>query len=258
VAYLLVPPAVIVMFVVTFARRLRSIPTPQLLVGLMCAAGFAVFAYLQFGYTSVPRDVLLLLDSMGRNLFTLAVILAELCRSSQSSVWLDGCRPWSCCRPLCYEVYPQCCLRWLRRAALGGVPSSQRSTEVHGRERPRRSDLRVASGTAVPSHRWSLLVLTVAPSPVHRRSVVWPTRPTRRRRTRQLSWQRSLLIDWYQVSAELPSFVGNATYRGEQLLMWWPTTRAACSQKRWASITAVSTRFEQPRVITTQDAAMLA
>ena len=32
----------------------------------------------------------------------------------------------------------------------------------------------------------------------------------------------AVLIDWYQVSADLPSFVGNATYRGEQLLMWFP------------------------------------
>ena len=33
-AYLLVPPSVIVAFWVTFARRLRAVPTPQLFVGL--------------------------------------------------------------------------------------------------------------------------------------------------------------------------------------------------------------------------------
>jgi hypothetical protein len=30
------------------------------------------------------------------------------------------------------------------------------------------------------------------------------------------------LIDWYVVSADLPSFVSNPAYNGEQLLMWLP------------------------------------
>src|SRR3984957_8811590 len=37
VAYLLVPPAIVVVGLVAFGRRLKSIPTPQLFVGLACA-----------------------------------------------------------------------------------------------------------------------------------------------------------------------------------------------------------------------------
>jgi hypothetical protein len=74
-----------------------------------------------------------------------------------------------------------------------------------------------------------------------------------------LGGSASLLIDWYQVSAELPSFVGNATYRGEQLLMWWPydpsgvlTETVGIYHGRFNSLPS------NPGVITTQDAAMLA
>jgi hypothetical protein len=47
-SYLLVLPAVVIAWGVTFARRLPDIPTPQLLVGAACGAQVAVAAYLQF------------------------------------------------------------------------------------------------------------------------------------------------------------------------------------------------------------------
>jgi chromate transport protein ChrA len=267
VAYLLVPPAVIVMFVVTFARRLRSIPTPQLLVGLMCAAGFAVFAYLQFGYHVESLEMYYFSSTLwGVICLTLAVILAELCRSSAKqrvARWLPALVLVAV--PLCYEVYPHVpAFGWLPTgAALGGVAVVFSAVlRFTGRERPRRSDLRVASGTAVAvvAIAGSLLVLTVAPSPVHPplsglAHAADPAAPY----STALGGSASLLIDWYQVSAELPSFVGNATYRGEQLLMWWPydpsgvlTETVGIYHGRFNSLPS------NPGVITTQDAAMLA
>ncbi len=82
VAYLLVPPSVIVTFAVTFARKLRAVPTPQLFVGLVCAAQFAVFAYLQFGYHVESLEMYYFSSTLwGVTCLALAVILAELCRS---------------------------------------------------------------------------------------------------------------------------------------------------------------------------------
>ena len=81
VAYLLVPPAVIVMFAVTFAHKLRAIATPQLYVGLVCAAQFAAFCYLQFGYHVETLEMYYFSSTLwGVICLALAVVLGELCR----------------------------------------------------------------------------------------------------------------------------------------------------------------------------------
>jgi hypothetical protein len=69
----------------------------------------------------------------------------------------------------------------------------------------------------------SLLVLTVAPAPPHAplAGIAIAGDPPPAYAT-ALGGKEGPLIDWYQISTELPSFVGNATYRGEQLLMWYP------------------------------------
>jgi hypothetical protein len=69
----------------------------------------------------------------------------------------------------------------------------------------------------------SLLILTVAPREPHAR-----LSGTARAGDPVPSYAGALggnggrLIDWYQLSTELPSFVGNPTYKGEQLMMWYP------------------------------------
>ncbi len=46
--YLLVPPAVIGAWLVTFVRSPRAIPRPQLLIGIVCILQTAVFSFMQF------------------------------------------------------------------------------------------------------------------------------------------------------------------------------------------------------------------
>jgi hypothetical protein len=106
----------------------------------------------------------------------------------------------------------------------------------------------------------SLLVLTVTPSPVHPplSDVARAADPAAAYST-ALGGNASLLIDWYDVTASIPSFVGNATYRGEQLLMWFPydpsgvlTEPVGIYHGRFNSLPS------NPGVLTTPDVEMLA
>jgi len=269
VAYLLVPPSVIVTFAVTFARKLRAVPTPQLFVGLVCAAQFAVFAYLQFGYHVESLEMYYFSSTLwGVTCLALAVILAELCRSPSTrrlARWLPALVLVAL--PLAYEADPHVpAFGWLPTgAALAAVPvvfSAGLRLAKRGRaERSAsRGGLSFAVATTVVAVAGSLLVLTVAPSPVHPplsglAHAADPAAPY----STALGGSASLLIDWYQVSADLPSFVGNATYRGEQLLMWFPYDPSGVLTE---SVGIYHGRFDSlpsnPGVLTAPDAAMLA
>jgi hypothetical protein len=66
------------------------------------------------------------------------------------------------------------------------------------------------------------LVVTVAPQVAHRPlpNVSLGDKPTAY--AGALGGSDTELVDEYQVTSELPGFVGHAAYPGEQLLMWWP------------------------------------
>jgi hypothetical protein len=268
-AYLLVPPSVIAAFWVTFARRLRAVSTPQLFVGLACAAQFAVFVYLQFGYHVESLEMYYFSSTLwGVICLTLAVVLAELCRP----LWARPLARWLPAGllvviALAYEVDPHPpAFGWLPAgAALAAVPVVFSGiARFHNRARAPRpasgfwSVLGVA--TTVVAVTGSLLVLTVAPSPVHAplQGMARAADPAAPYST-ALGGGASRLIDWYRVSADLPSFVGNATYRGEQLLMWFPydpsgvlTEPVGMYHGRFNSLPS------NPGVLTVPDVAMLA
>jgi hypothetical protein len=66
------------------------------------------------------------------------------------------------------------------------------------------------------------LVLTVAPSPLHHTlpNVSHNDLPTYYQKA--LGRSGSRYVDIYRIGSEIHPFVGNATYRGEQLMMWNP------------------------------------
>ena len=197
-AYLLVPPSVIVMLAVTFARKLRAVPTPQLFVGasVRCPGCRLRLPAVRLP-RRVPRDVLLLLDAVGRDLPGFGCCS---CRGSvghcRHAALHAGCLPWQClpflsrtrrartCRPSGGfrpgRFWPSCRLWPATALRIGGRVRPERSLRGMGR-----GFAVVATVVAVAG---SLLVLTGRAESVRTRPLpVWPTRPTRRPRTRLLS-----------------------------------------------------------------------
>ena len=237
VAYLLVPPSVIAAFAVTFTRKLRAIPTPQLVVGLACTAQFAVFGYLQFfNHVQTLEQHYFSSTLWGVISLALAVTLAELCRPLSArpvARWLPPALLLAV--PLAYEADPHVPpFGWWRAgAALAAIPVvlagiMRLAGRGRGAHSASRAWLVLAAATTVVGMAGSLLILTVVPWPLPA-----PLPGTARAGDPAPAYAAALggsattLIDWYQLSAALPSFAGNATYQGEQLMMWYPRAQTS-------------------------------
>jgi len=231
VAYLLVPPAVVAAFWVTFARKLAAIPTPQLLVGLVCTAQFAVFGILQFFGDVETLEMHFFSSTLwGVVCLTLAVTLAEVSKPLLARPWGRWLPPALLVAvPLAYELAPRVpAFGWLfTGAVLAVVPLvlgaiMRLGNRLGGARSPTGVVRGFAMAVTIVGMAGSLLVLTVAPQPRHARlsgiALAGDPAPDY---ADALGGNASLLIDWYRVSTELPSFVGKPTYQGEQLLMWY-------------------------------------
>ena len=231
-AYLLVPPSVVVAFALSFARRLRSVPTPQLFVGLTCAAQLAVFAFLQFGYHVQSLEMHYFSSAIwGVVCLTLALAIAEITRASSDRPigrWLPALVALAV--PLAYETdrHVPAFGWWPIGAALAAVPvlgvTIMRALSRLGEARPgHRAGFALAVALSTVAVTGSLLVLTVAPSPPLAPYVGLAKAPDPETSyASALGGSATAFIDWYVISSELPAFVGDPTYKGEQLMMWVP------------------------------------
>jgi hypothetical protein len=225
--YLLVPPAVIGAFAVVFFRRLRSIPTPQLLVGGVCAGQILVFAWLQFfGRVWTLEEHYFSSTLWASVCVALAIALSEACRPffsrGPATRWLPAALVVAV--PLLYEAAPrQPVYTWwpvgafLAVAILGGGVISrlgQRLPPSHP------TAAMVTAGVAVFAMTGCALFLTAAPlsSAAARQIPLYPIPAY----SEALGGDVGDSIDIYRIDTELPAFVGSATYRNEELLMWWP------------------------------------
>jgi hypothetical protein len=226
-SYLLVPPAVVGAWLVTCARPLRAVPTPQLFIGLSCAAQVLIFAYLQFlGTVQVLEDHYFSSQLWASVCLLLALTVAEMARpllDHRPACWTPVVLLLAV--PLLYEADPHVpAFGWLDTgiavaALLVAVPWV---TRCLSRALPKISGwLAIAAGLVALSG--GVLVLTVAGSPAHAplANVVSRDDPAPAYAT-ALGGSAGNLIGEYRVASELPDFVGNATYQGEILEMWWP------------------------------------
>jgi tetrahydromethanopterin S-methyltransferase subunit C len=218
-AHLLVPPAIVGLWFIAFGRRLKDVPTPQLIIGLACAAQLLTCVLLQFvGSVQILEEPYFSSLLWAGLSLLLAITLVEL---SRPHAWLLPALLVAV--PLAYELDPHV-------PAFGWVPVGVAIVAIiavlallAGRLRVAAPALpaRVSSGIALALIAGSLLVLTVAPIPAHAKlpNTIFDPAPAY---ATALGGDDSLAVNLYVVTADIPTFVGPATYSDEQLLIWWP------------------------------------
>ncbi|MHB8293816.1 MAG: hypothetical protein ACYDH5_04180 [Acidimicrobiales bacterium] len=225
-AYLLVPPAVLGVWLVAFARRWGSVPTPALLVGLSCAAQLTIASLLQFAGSVQVLEMHFFSSTLwGSVCLALAVALAELAGSRL----LGRALAWEApalllAVPLAYEWHPAApAMTWLPAGAL--LAGAMVLGAVAGRASAAAGHLAVraaGAGAAIVAVTVAGLVLTVAQSPPHPplpHTVADPYPAY----AGALGGQAAGYIGMYKVTTEVAGFAGNATYPGEQLVMCVPS-----------------------------------
>ena len=225
VAYLLVPPGIVITWLIAFGRRLRAIPTPQLFVGLACASQLALSVLLQF----VGKVQMLEMHYFSSMLWasvvlTFAISLSELSRPLLARRVARWALPLVLLVvPLLYEIHPQVpAFGWLPFGflLLGAVGVFAGVAKYVGRVW-RASAAQFAGVAACTLVAGCVLILTVAPIPNHPYIPATTGDPPPAYAS-ALGGDTAHYVDLYRATSELPAFAGNAAYSGEQLVMWWP------------------------------------
>jgi hypothetical protein len=223
VCYLLAPPAVLGVFAVAVIRRGRAVPLPVLLAGLVTAAQLATYVYLQFAGTVQTLELHYFSSTLWAGVcVSFAVSVSELCRplwGRPLARWLPAAVLIAV--PLGYEAGPDVpALRWapfgviLAAAVTVAAAASERAARLR---RPLAAA--VGSGLALAALAAAVLVLTVAPIPLHPRLPDTRDNPPPAYSS-ALGGSAAIYFDTYRIITALPGFVGPAAYRGEQILMW--------------------------------------
>ncbi|MEA2638572.1 MAG: hypothetical protein QOE18_1629, partial [Chloroflexota bacterium] len=210
---------------IAFGRRLTHMQTPQLIIGLACAAQLLICVLLQFvGSVQILEEPYFSSLLWAGLSLLLALTLVQLSRPLMDHprfAWLLPALLIAV--PLAYELDPHV-------PAFGWVPAGVVIVAIITVVAVLATRLRVAapalparvvSGLSLALIAGGLLVLTVAPIPAHAKlpGTIFDPDPAY---ATALGGDDSLAVSLYIVTADIPGFVGPATYSGEQLLIWWP------------------------------------
>jgi hypothetical protein len=237
--YLLVPPAVLAAFFVVTGRR--RLGTPQLFAGLAATAAFAAAALLQF----VGKVQMLEIHYFSSLMWSFVAVVVALTFAALAAPLANGgvpgeARALAGCRKilpaaavvavaLAYEAdphVPQMTLpSWgwavativVAAAAIGraGLAFARRSAAPG----LWRAAIPLAALLVLAGASLILTVAGVVTNPSLSNVAADDVPPPY---ARALGGNDTLLVERYQVTCELPGFVGHPAYRGEQLLTWWP------------------------------------
>jgi hypothetical protein len=228
VPYLLVPLGVLGAFMVAVARRVRTVPTPVLLVGAAAAGQLAIYAWEQFAGSVQSLEYYLSSSTLwGAVCLVLAITVAELAKPLSDrplARWLPAAVLLAV--PLGYEADPH--VPPFSLAPLGvilAVAVIVIAAIARGCARFRNRPISAtAIGLSLVALAGATLVLTVAPVPNHPQlpGTVGPSIEPAPAYASALGGSGTVYIDRYRIAAALLPFVGQPAYTGEQLLMWWP------------------------------------
>jgi hypothetical protein len=264
VAYVLVPPAVLGGFAVTVAGRVRQLPVPVLLVAVVAAAQLVVYAGLQFFGTVETLEEHYFSSTLWAGVcLVLAITIAELARPLAGrplARWVPAAVLLAI--PLGYEADPHV-------PAFGWVPAglllvalmiaaAAAARSVGRLVRPVAAA--AATGLSVVVLAGAALLLTVTPIPRHAPppGTASADDPAPAYAT-ALGGSAATFIDAYRVATAIPVFVGPATYRGEQLLLWWPISHDGFPNREYAGMYhgIFNTLHSDPPDLTGRDALMI-
>ena len=245
VTFLLVPPAVGLACYAAFGgrlsdlstaqrfarigRRLGRIPAPQLFIGVTCAFQIMIYGILQFiGSTQVLEVHYFSSLLWATVLLMLAITIIELGHpllEHQRYRWLVPVLLVA--GPLAFELYPRVPqFGWMPFGLL--IVAAVVVLAWVAKREGESADLvrsRLMVGASLTAIVAGLLVLTVTPTQhKHERGTVYDTPPAYAYTLggQDPMWGNDTTwVNLYAVTTEMPSFVGHATYSGEQLMMWW-------------------------------------
>jgi hypothetical protein len=231
VPYLLIPPAVLGAYVVAVADRGRPVPTPVLLVGVVTVAQLAVYVLVQFAGSVQVLEQHYFSSSLWAGVcLVLAITIAELAQPLSSrplARWLPAAVLLAV--PLGYEAAPRVpSFGWVPTGAVVAcaVIAAAAAARASAKLRPPLVAV-AATGLALAALAGTILVLTVAPIPNHPQlpntaNTAYEPAPAY---SSALGGPWGTYLDSYRIDAALPRFVGQASYRGEQLLIWRMTSQ---------------------------------
>ncbi len=223
ITYLLVPPTVVALWFVAFAKPLRMVPTPQLLVGMSCLTQLFIFAILQL-FGGVQDLEVHYFSSLlwGAVCITLAIVIVELGRPLSAHRVLRWVLPGVLLAvPLIFEIHPRVpqfgWIPWGILLAALVVILGIYAARLGQRTRSTRTMALI--GVSLTAIVGAVLGLTVTPTQHARlRGTVVDTFPAY---ASTLGGNDTEYFDLYSITTQLPGFVGPPSYSGEQLVTWW-------------------------------------
>jgi hypothetical protein len=228
--YLLVLPAVCAIAVVTLLPRWRdrrSLPLVPTWIAAVAVCEVVANAFLQFAGNVETLEMHFFSSVVWTSVYlALAVSIAEIAKALPDD-WLSRWLPAAICVavPLVYEAHgsvPAMKWRWTGIAiALCVVAAGVVGRLALAVSRRGLGGL-VAGVVAIAGISGGLLVLTVAPPVAHKllaRTVSDPYPAY----ASTLGGRDAQAIDEYRIVTRLQHFTGEPSYRGEQLLIWWPS-----------------------------------